>query len=392
MPISRQVLAVTLSLSLMLTPFLVQAQDSSVTTATPDKHTAPTTNAQPSPEQLKSLVAPIALYPDNLVAQILAASTHPTQVVEAERWLQQNKNLTSEQIASAVDKEKWDPSVKGLTQFPSVLSNMNDNLSWTSSLGDAYYNVPNDVMAAIQALRKSAEQAGNLKSTPQQTVATEGNTIVIQPANPQVVYVPTYSPAIYGAYVPPVYPGYSGWDMAAASAISFGAGLAVGAAFDHPWGWGAWNTNWHGGTVVYNHNTYISNSNTFANRSTQYSQFNRANVNTANINRANINTANINRANVDRSSMNRSESWSGSGDRFKSGGYSGQDWRSSSEGRGFAGEEHSWSGAHSGSFGGFDQGGFAHADSFRGQSSFGGDRFGGGGFRGGGGFHGGGRR
>src|SRR5262249_14374768 len=266
--------------------------------------------SQPSPGEMQQLVAPIALYPDALVAQILAAATYPTQVVEADRWVQQNASLKGSALASAVDKQSWDPSVKGLTQFPSVLDNMSKNLSWTSSLGDAYYNVPNDVMQAIQVLRRDAQQAGNLNSTPQQTVTTEGQTIVIQPADPEVVYVPTYSPEIYGAPIEP-YPGYSGWGAAAASAISFGVGTAVGAAIGG-WGWNAWGCNWHGGNVVYNRNNYISRSNTFANRNTSFSQFNR---NAANANRINRNTANVNQFNrstgnlnqIDRNAANRDQ-------------------------------------------------------------------------------------
>ena len=264
-------------------------------------------NAQssaPSQQDLEQLVAPIALYPDALVAQILAGSTYPTQIVEADRWLQQNKNLKGDQLTAAVDKQPWDPSVKALTQFPSVLDNMNQNLSWTSSLGDAYFNVPQDVMNAVQSMRAKAQAAGNLKSTPQQTVTTQGQTIVIQPANPTVVYVPTYSPAVvYGAPVP-AYPGYSGWDVAAASMISFGVGMMVGAAIRGPsygWGWNSWGCGWHGGSVTYNRNVYVSNSNTFVNRSNYY---NRNNVNVNNVNRNNVNVNNVNRNNVNRNNVN----------------------------------------------------------------------------------------
>src|SRR5262249_11976282 len=149
--------------------------------------------------------------------------------------------------------------------------------SWTSSLGDAYFNDPSGVMSAIQDMRRNAQSAGNLETTSQQTVSTEGQTIVIEPSNPEVVYVPSYSPAVYGTAVP-VYPGYSGWDMFAASALSFGTGIALGAAFGSPWGWGGWGANWHGGNVTYNRNTFVSNSQTFANRNTRYNQANRANV------------------------------------------------------------------------------------------------------------------
>src|SRR5271155_4918655 len=138
--------------------------------------TAPTYSGQGVPEtseELQSLVAPIALYPDALVAQILGAATFPDQIAVASYWLQQNKNLTGSALMQAVDKQSWDPSVKALTQFPTVLNNMAQNISWTSQLGDAYHNQQSEVMAAVQGLRKQAQTAGNLKTTPQQTVTTE---------------------------------------------------------------------------------------------------------------------------------------------------------------------------------------------------------------------------
>ena len=125
---------------------------------------------QGTPEQLQQLVAPIALYPDSLVAQILAASTFPEQVVEADRWVQEHQDLKGDALGQAVDQQPWDPSVKALTAFPSVLGNMDKNLSWTSSLGDAYYNQQQDVMDAVQVMRQRAEKAGDLKTTPQQVV------------------------------------------------------------------------------------------------------------------------------------------------------------------------------------------------------------------------------
>src|ERR1051325_1417267 len=157
-------------------------------------------SAEPSPRQLQQLVAPIALYPDELVAEVLAAATYPDEIVEANRWLQQHSTLKDEQLATEVDKQPWDASVKALTEFPSVLANMDKNLSWTSSLGDAYFNHPQEVLDAVQVMRKRAEDAGTLKTTQQQTVTTQGKTIIIEPANPAVVYVPTYDPwVVYGA-------------------------------------------------------------------------------------------------------------------------------------------------------------------------------------------------
>jgi hypothetical protein len=165
-------------------------------------------SAQQTPAELQQLVAPFALYPDALVAQILAASTYPTQVVEAERWLQKHSKLKGDELAKDVDKESWDPSVKALTQFPSVLARMDQNLSWTSAVGDAYFNQQQDVLDAVQVMRKRAEDAGTLQSTSQQTVATQGSTIVIEPADPSVCYLPIYDPwTVYGAPLA-VYPGY----------------------------------------------------------------------------------------------------------------------------------------------------------------------------------------
>src|SRR5205807_6365355 len=137
--------------------------------------------------------------PDALVAQILAASTYPTEIVEADRWMQEHSDLKGQQLGEEVDKQPWDPSVKALTQFPSVLANLDKNLSWTSSLGDAYVNQQQAVMDAVQRMRRRAQQAGNLKSTPQETVSTQASTIVIQPPDPNVVYLPSYDPwVVYG--------------------------------------------------------------------------------------------------------------------------------------------------------------------------------------------------
>src|SRR5580693_10435898 len=158
--------------------------------------------AQQTPDELDQLVAPIALYPDALVAQVLAASVHPTEIVEADRWMQANTSLKGQALAQEVDQMPWDPSVKALTQFPSVLANMDKNLSWTSSLGEAYTNQEQDVMSAVQTMRQRAQNSGNLTSNTQQTVTSQGSTIVIQPANPQVIYVPAYNPwLIYGGPV-----------------------------------------------------------------------------------------------------------------------------------------------------------------------------------------------
>jgi hypothetical protein len=211
-------------------------------------------------DELQSLVAPIALYPDALVAQILSAATFPDQVAIASYWVDQNKTLTGSALVTAVDKQTWDPSVKAITQFPSVLNNMAQNLSWTSQLGEDYHNQQADVMTAIQTLRAKAKAAGNLQSGPQITVVQKSpQIIVIQPTNPQIVYVPLYNPTvIYGT--PYVVPGYSTGDLVAASVLSFGAGMAVGAMMSSGWGYSSWNCNWYGGGAVYHGGVYYGNS------------------------------------------------------------------------------------------------------------------------------------
>src|SRR5271169_848100 len=213
--------------------------------------------------ELQGLVAPIALYPDALVAQILSASTFPDQVAVADNWLQQNKNLTGSALMQAVNGQSWDASVKALTQFPSVLDKMAQSLAWTSSLGEAYHNQAADVMTAVQTLRAQAKAAGNLKSGPQITVVQQApQTIVIQPTNPQVVYVPEYNPTVvYGT--PYVTPGYSTGALVATGLLSFGAGMAVGAMMSGGccgWGYSSWNCNWHGGGVYYHGGAYYGNS------------------------------------------------------------------------------------------------------------------------------------
>src|SRR6202049_139234 len=143
---------------------------------------APAQAALQSPEQLQQLVAPIALYPDALVAQILAAATYPDQIVQAESWMQQHKDLQGGQLATQVDTQSWDPSVKALVQFPTILANMNQNLAWTSELGDAHVNQQQELAQAIQVMRERAQQAGNLNTTAQEKVTTKDKAIVIAPA------------------------------------------------------------------------------------------------------------------------------------------------------------------------------------------------------------------
>lgn len=220
-------------------------------------------------QQLDQLVAPIALYPDSLVAQVLTASTYPQQVSDADNWIHQNAGMPPDQMGPAVNAMPWDPSVKALTAFPSVLDNMARNYNWTAQLGNVYYNQPGDVMNAVQAMRYQAQQAGTLRTTPQERVYTDNGQIQIVPINPAVVYVPYYNPwRVYGApipvyagfYVPPPPPG-----IVVGLGIGFGPAISVGVFGRFPWGFAAWEPNWHGGVVVYNHATYISRSVTVVN-------------------------------------------------------------------------------------------------------------------------------
>src|ERR1700674_4118853 len=221
--------------------------------------------AKQSPHELQQLVAPIALYPDALVAQILAASTYPTQIVEADRWIQTHSNIKGQELAKEVDKQDWDPSVKAMAQFPSVLENMDKNLSWTSSLGDAYINQPQDVTDAVQTLRQQARNAGHLNGNEQERVTTQGSTIVIEPANPEVVYVPAYDPwLVYGE---PII-AYPGWYPLpgifwGGVGLSFGIGFGIGFFGGFGWGWGHWGYDWHGRRAFFDHHAFVSHSREF---------------------------------------------------------------------------------------------------------------------------------
>jgi len=227
-------------------------------------------DAQPifKPEELDSLVAPVALYPDDLLAMVLMASTYPIEVVEAERWVKDpnNAKLKGDQLAKALEAQDWDPSVKSLTQFPDVLDQMSKQLGWTQKLGDAFLAQQKDVMAAVQRLRQKAEESGGLKTTDQQKVTTEATTaadgstqqtIIIEPANPQVIYVPSYNPAVvyggwpYPTYPPAYFPPPPGYAFGSGALLGFGLGIAVGGAI---WGWG--NCNWGGGDVNINASKY----------------------------------------------------------------------------------------------------------------------------------------
>ena len=207
-------------------------------------------------EELDQLLAPIALYPDSLLAQIFMASTYPLEVVQAGRWAKANQSLEGDALTDALEKENWDPSVKSLVNFPQVLDMMNEKLEWTQKLGDAFLAQQKDVMDTVQKLRGKAEAEGNLKSNNEQKVVVEKETttIIIEPSNPQVVYVPTYNPTVvYGPWWYPAYPPYYYYPpgyVAGAALFSFGVGVAVGAAWGYAWG----RCNWGRGDVNINVN------------------------------------------------------------------------------------------------------------------------------------------
>ncbi|MCZ6873321.1 MAG: DUF3300 domain-containing protein [bacterium] len=195
-------------------------------------------------EELDQLVAPIALYPDSLVSQILMAATYPLEVVQADRFATKNKNLKGDALTKTLEKQTWDPSVKSLVNFPQVLTMMGEKLDWTQKLGDAFLAQQKDVLHTIQSLRAKAQAAGNLKTSKEQKVIVQEKIIVIQPASPQIVYVPTYNPTVvYGAWPYPAYPPYAYYPpgyVATASVFSFAAGVAVGAAWGYAWGHASW--------------------------------------------------------------------------------------------------------------------------------------------------------
>jgi hypothetical protein len=222
-------------------------------------------------QQLEQLVAPIALYPDTLVAQILAASTYPAQVIAADNWLHSQGYVSPDQVAYGADAQtNWDPSIKALTAFPQVLDLMNHDLRWTTDLGNAYYNQPQDVLQTIQVMRQRAEDAGNLQSTPQEEVSYDQGYIQLAPPNPQVVYVPAYNPwTAYGQPVSP-YPGFSFSGVLGAigsvlgNGMRFGSGIGM-AAFSHtPFGWAGWVLNWLASNILFHQSPYQSQSTSVA--------------------------------------------------------------------------------------------------------------------------------
>jgi len=220
-------------------------------------------------DQLGQLVAPIALYPDSLVAQILAASTYPAQVIAADNWLRSLGSATPDQIAYGADSQAdWDPSVKALTAFPQVLDLMNHDLRWTTDLGNAYYNQPQDVLQTIQVMRQRAQDAGTLQSTPQEAVYSNQGYIQLAPVNPQVVYVPTYNPwGVYGQPVSP-YPGFSFigalQSVAGSNVLRYGLSFAMSAFSHTPFGWAGWALNWLTSSIFFHQSPYYSQSTSVA--------------------------------------------------------------------------------------------------------------------------------
>jgi hypothetical protein len=251
---------------------------------------APQDQASPTipNDQLDSLVAPIALYPDPLLSQVLVASTYPLEIVQLQQWLEKHKDLKGDALVTAVEQEDWDPSIQAMSALPDVVKQLAENIKWTTDIGNAFLAQQNDVMDAVQRMRMKAKDAGNLKSTEQMKVETKvvetKTVVVIQQANPQVVYVPSYNPVVvYGPPIypyPPIYyppPSY----YAAGVAIAFGVGIAIGSYYRGGWGYGAgWG---HSNNININvNNNYISH-------------YNRTNINTGNINTGNINRGNANR-------------------------------------------------------------------------------------------------
>jgi len=216
-----------------------------------------------TPQQLDDLVAPIALYPDPLVGEVLAASTYPVEIPEAEQWVEDHKKWKPSKLMDEAKKQKWDPSVQGLVAFPQVLQQLTEDLGWTTALGNAFLAQQADVMQAVQRMRAQAQEKGKLQTTPQQTVTTEnqnGKTVInIMPANPDVLYVPVYNPLwvwgppVWGVYPPLIYPGIDiGW--------GWGPGIELGLFFGGwgGWGWGGWGwlPNWYGGSIWLNHSFF----------------------------------------------------------------------------------------------------------------------------------------
>lgn len=280
----------------------------------------PVLTAGLSAEQMDNLLAPIALYPDPLLAQMLPASTFVDQIDQAARYLRGNNNQSV-----GVDNQNWDVSVKSIAHYPQVVYYMSDKLDWTTAIGQAYVSQGADVFNSIQRLRNLAKKAGYLNTTPQQTVIVEKEIIKIVPAQPQYIYVPTYNPQV--VYVQPASSGASTSTVVATAAIAFSAGLLIGAWLNNDCNWyshSVYYHGWHGsGWIGYSsvhvhvHNSYYVNSrystvhynNAVVHRNVNYNNINHynnvsRNVNYNNINRTNVNVNNVNRNNVNVNNAN----------------------------------------------------------------------------------------
>lgn len=374
-----------------------------------------------SSDELASLVAPIALYPDALVAQILMASTYPLEIVEAARWIKANPDLESDALEEAMQKQSWDPSVKSLTAFPQVLAMMNEKLTWANQLGQAFLSDQESVMNSVQSLRQMAKAEGNLETNSQQTVTvqdqptgSQSQTIIIQPSHSQVVYVPIYNPTVvYGTWAYPMYQPYYWYPptyVYTRAAVSFGVGLTVGAAM-----WG--NCNWHGSNVNINVNRYNNfNRTKISNNNWHHNSAHRRGVSYGNKRLQNRYGGNQSLGAKARDSFRgradkgRQKIANGQADRFK--GHQGQGKRDQATSRlggsekrdkRASGDARSGRTRKDSAFGGMQNGREAHRNSNRGFNSRGGGfgsrgggfsggggRRGGGGFGGGGGRHGGG--
>ncbi len=352
-----------------------------------------------NPQQLQDLVAPVALYPDTLLSQILVASTYPIEVVEAQQWLQQHRNLTGQALLDAARQQNWDPSVQALVAFPDVLAKMNQDIRWTTDLGNAFLAQQADVMNAVQQMRAKAEANGKLKSTPQENVTDQtqnGQTAIdIEPAQPGVVYVPDYNPEwvwgppVYGYYPPLLYPGLD-------VGFSFFPGIDLGLYFGGGWGlWGGfgwgWGPDWFGGRILLNdhffHRFGFSDYHRGLGGVWAHNPVHRRGVPYANREVAGRfgGTAGV----------RGGEAFRGNQAFRGNDGFRGNEGVRGAERGGFAAPERGFSGGHS-AFGGIQGGGVTRMQSDHGFSSMGrSGGFGGGGFRGGGGgggFHGGGGR
>jgi hypothetical protein len=342
---------------------------------------APEDSAKLSNDELEALVAPVALYPDPLLAQVLVASTYPLDVAEAQQWLDQNPGLKGDELATEAEKKDWDPSVQSLVSYPDALKRLSENIQWTTNLGDAFLSQESDVMDAVQRLRAKAKEGGKLESNEQQKVETttvESNEIIeIQPASTEVVYVPTYSPTViwgpmYYPYPPLYYPPYYGGAW-----LGFGVGIAIGIGISGGWGWGC---GWHGGGNTIN----INNNNRYVNHYNRTNNINRSgNSNWQHNPQQRGGTPYKDRATASKYGGARGDSMqSRQGQGFDRGGSGGFDRGGGTGSSSQIGSRNVPSTRGSGSaFGGSSSGNWARSTSSRGSMSRGGMRGGGGGRR-----------